>query len=40
MESNYPEVRDTEGLRNWDSTLDSLCDFTLTALEITSKCSK
>ena len=48
MESNYPEVRDTEGLRNWDSTLDSLCDCTLlgyirnklTALEMTSKCSK
>ena len=29
VESNYPEVGDTEGLRNWDSTVDSLCDCTL-----------
>ena len=58
VESNYPEVRDTEGLRNWDSAVVSLCDCTLfgynketlvkdlrlrnklTALEMTSKCSK
>lgn len=58
IESNYPEVRDTKGLRNWDSTVVTLCDCTLlgfnketlvkdaklrnklTALEMTSKCSK